>query len=232
MMRRKLQSIRRCDQRGRVAAFTLIEAVIGTALFCMILIAGGQILYSITQALAIVQTEPKNSNHVDTVTSFLDYAFQQCMERQVSRSDAPSWKTPPGLNVETLYFELGGGHPFFVSSMQPPPSAQAYLVFPKEGGLELIWAFASQAQPANQRRRATTPTQTMERAQISPYVVDMEYHYSRGEDESEFVSARESEAVRKGDWKLEGLRLTFEVGGNTDVRYIRLGPRLGKVLLY
>ena len=72
----------------------------------------------------------------------------------------------------------------------------------------------------------------MERAQISSYVVDMEYHYSRGEDESEFVSARESEAVRKGDWKLEGLRLTFEIDGNTYTRYIRLGPRLGKVLLY
>lgn len=219
--------------RGRRAAFTLLEAVIGTALFCMILIGGGQILFSITQALLIVQTEPRNLNHADAVTNFLDYAFQQCVERRASRADAPSWKMPPGLNVETLYFELGGGHPFFVSSMQPPPNAQSYLVFPKEGGLELVWSFATQGQQSGQqRRRASGGGQTLERLQLSPYVVDLEYHYSRGEDESEFVSARDTEAVRKGDWKLEGLRLTFEIGSSTETRYIRLGPRLGKVLLF
>jgi hypothetical protein len=212
-------------------AFTFLETVIGIALFSMILVASGQILYSLTQALFIVQTEPRNTNHADTVASFLDYAFQQCVERFASRADAPLWGTPPGMSSETLYFQLAGGHPFFVSSVQPAPNVRAYLIAPKEGGLEIVWTSDSQTQAADQPQRGNRPanTTTVQRLQLSPYVVDMEY--SRGEDDWEFVSAKESDAVRR-DWKLEGLRLTFEIKGREETRYIRLGPRLGKVLLF
>ncbi len=218
-------------------AFTFLEVVVAIALLSMILLAGGQILFSIMRGLEVLQTAPRHSHHADSVATFLTQAFQQCVERRESRSEAPAWKNPPGQSIETLYFEWAGGHPFFVTSTYPAPNAQSWLVYTEDNGLEIWWSFltAQQAQAAStggRGQRANTRQNPLQRFELSSYVVDMEYVYAKGDENWEYVSASKDDAVRKDDVVLKGIRLHFDIEGQREVRDVPLEIRTGRVLLY
>jgi len=212
---------------------TFLEIVIAVALFSLILLGTSQILFTLTVAMGTVQTEPRHQVHPDGVTKFLETAFLECEMRTATRSEQPAWGSPPNQNFEALTFELPGGHPFFVTSQQPAPKSQAYLVFDRERGLELWWTFEEivQQQPQRRGRGGRQRQPQLQRFTLSPYAVDLEYHYRQDEEEWIFVSATDDEAIRK-DLPLVGLRLTYDVEGRHITRYVSLAPRLGRVLLY
>jgi prepilin-type N-terminal cleavage/methylation domain-containing protein len=229
----KRQSMGRIRNLPR--GFTFLEVTVAIALLSMVLFAGGQILFSMLQALEIAQTSPRHSQHADSVARFLTESFQQCVERAASRSESPAWKVPPGQSEEALYFELAGGHPYFVTSTYPAPNAQAYLVYTKESGLEIWWTFQQAQATAPQggrSNRAARNQNPLLRFELSSFVTDMEYVYAKEGEGWEYVSATQDDAIRKDGSVLKGLRLHFDIEGRREVRDIPLEIRTGKVLLY
>ncbi len=229
MAERQRLACRRNLQRG----FTFLEVTVAIALLSMIIFAGGQILFSILQALEISQTTPRHAQHADSVARFLTESFQQCVERAQSRSEAPAWKVPPGQSQEVLFFEFAGGHPFFVTSAYPSPNVQAYLVYTKENGLEIWWNFlAAQAAQGGRSNRAGGNQNPLLRFELSSFVTDMEYVYAKDGENWEYVSVAQDDAVRKEGAVLKGLRLYFDIEGQREVRDIPLEIRTGRVLFY
>src|SRR5690606_16494877 len=106
------------------------------------------------------------------------------------------------------------------------------LVFSEKHGLEVWWTAEEQQQQGGRGRGRGRPrAPELQRSTVSPFVTDMEYHYSKENEEWEYLSATDDEAIHK-EWTLEGLRLTSEIEGRIIQSYVSLRPRLGAVLLY
>ncbi|MGF1448094.1 MAG: PilW family protein [Opitutales bacterium] len=216
--------LRAATGRAR-SGFTLIEVVVGIAI-------GGLVLYGMATAVFVVQklyfdvlNEPFYEEHMQSVNSFMNYAFSSA-DVQADDSSEPNPLTGEEGDVATVTFrELPGagfGDDALISFYLPgdlpilrtletdePPFGQVtgYLHFDDDAGLLLFWHGA-----------ADDPDEDPDIYQllISPYVTGVEYCYYDSEDESWDI---QDEPEEDGDvFQLPTyLRLTFDLyPGNED----------------
>ncbi len=201
---------------------TFLELLMTLAMSALMIVALGQIIYSLTRALAATEEGPQKSAHMDGLSAFLSYGLAQSSFNPPGQP--PNlWHTAPGAAHPTLGFRLEHPPPFFVTPIRPPPEITAFVDFDAEAGLRLLW-HVKPAHTGDRPRLRVTP--------LSSHVKDFEYGYwNDTNSELEWESAADEGAVRPQQ-QPQFIRLVFDWNGSIDERVLNLQPRVNHILNY
>ncbi len=234
----------------RRAGFTLLEMLLALAVAGLLVGASSQLIVSLSHIWAHRTDADSFEEHADGVARFLSRSFAESLGRHQpewtgGKADAASeqiealqeaeatsgsglWKnegvsmgridkddaiTPPTLNWKFFLLPpaLGGD--------APPASAgvEAWLVFEQGRGLAIVWRDIRNVQPGI----VGDEDELLRSSLVSAFVTKLEYLY-RDDERKQWL---EEEKPREfgGDYKLpDFLRITFEEGGRTSVRMVRV----------